>query len=161
MSQALFRLTLFLLTMFVGLPASAQATRAAGSREYDYILSACISIGQKDVAMLGGEQSIFPASELELFYREDLNKDIHVDYSKTILAQAPEHGEIGSSKPGYFGYTPKPGFVGQDKAVFMVEAEGKKYKVTIALAVRNDYVNESNPTCDSDLHFKPKLIKAR
>jgi len=50
-------------------------------------------------------------------------------------------------------YEPEPGYEGQDRAVFMAEFEGKRYKIIVVIEV-SQYVDESASVCP-----KPQLIK--
>jgi len=138
------------------------ATPVAGSTlQPDYILKQCQeteSTGDPRSAM----RSVDPAGWLAVYIG---NRDHRVIYSnpealaaiKTTLLEGTTHGKISSvvdntGRPWY-RYDAVPEYVGKDRAVFMAEFEGKRYKIVIDLRVFIG-VDENNPTCPP-----PQLIK--
>lgn len=77
---------------------------------------------------------------------------------KTTLLQGTQRGNLLSSTSNAgrttYHYDPAPGFYGDDKAIFMAEYAGKRYKIVIQIKVTENF-NENDPQCPN----KPVLIK--
>jgi len=73
------------------------------------------------------------------------------------LLEGTKHGELVPHTSGsgirYYMYAPTPEYDGDDRAVFMAEFEGKRYKIVVNLKVQM-YVDENTPLCP-----QPQLIK--
>lgn len=142
----------------------AQAT-ASGSTapQPDYILQQCQeteSTGDPRSAM----HAVDPAGWLGV-YIENRDKRV-VDFASiknVTLLESTTHGKITAEVDNIglvsYRYDPAPNYVGNDKAVFMAEFEGKVYKIVINLVV-SIVVDESplltgqTPVCPT-----PQLIK--
>jgi hypothetical protein len=121
----------------------AQAvTQGAGSTlQPDYILNDCKetqSAGDPRSAM----RAVDPAFMLKNYLEwHDKTGKLEVDLVaiKTTLLEGTTHGKISSvvdntGRPWY-RYDAVPEYVGKDRAVFMAEFEGKRYKIVIELHV--------------------------
>ena len=141
------------------------ATLAAGgsAQQPDYILKVCQeteSTGDPRSAMRG----VDPAGWLAVYLGNRSDRDIYGDSAtlasiKTTLLEGTKHGEITAEVDNTgrtsYGYDPVPEYVGKDRAVFMAEFEGKRYKIVIDLRVFI-MVNEYKPVCP-----QPQLIKVK
>ena len=139
--------------------AQAVAPATGTTPQPDYILNACKeteSTGDASSAM----RAVDPASWLATFLGNRDNRIIDMATRATIkptLLQGTQHGNLLSSVSNTgrttFHYDPTPDYIGNDRAVFLAEFEGKVYKIVLELKVKL-IVNENNPTC-----FEPTLIK--
>lgn len=136
------------------------ATLAAGSsnQQPDYILKACSeteSTGDPRSAM----RAVDPAYALKNYIQNRDKHYVELAAIKTTLLEGTTHGKITSGTTNYgrtaYGYDAEPNYVGKDKAVFMAEFEGKRYKIVVDLRVFT-MVNENDPTCPP-----PQLIKVK
>lgn len=77
----------------------------------------------------------------------------HSSYKVTLLENS-SHGKLieNTSNAGvvssitHYMYHPKPSYLGKDKAVFMVEFEGKSYKVVLDIHVVGHVNDSDEPT---------------
>ncbi len=125
----------------------------------DFILKDCQeteSAGDPRSAM----RAVDPAGMLAIYLQNHNNRTINAQMLaaiKTTLLEGTTHGKIfaGVDNTGRtsYHYDAQPNYVGKDRAVFMAEFEGKRYKIVLELRVFI-MVNEYNPTCPP-----PKLIK--
>ena len=138
----------------------AQASAPVVTPQPDYILNKCKeteSTGDPSSAM----RTVDPAYMLKNFlYTYSKGKQIaDLVAIKTTLLQDTSHGKITSvvdnTGRSWYAYDPTPNYVGNDKAVFQAEFEGKVYKIVLELRVFL-MVNEYEPTCPP-----PKLIKVK
>jgi hypothetical protein len=129
----------------------AQAATPA-SPQSDYILKACQeSINYSDAAVFDG---IGIAGEIKNYIQNRDNRPVKLDSIKNITQlEATKHGKITSEGV----YIPERGYLGNDRATFMAEFEGKRYKVIVDIHVvtyidpGTDYPTTTCPP--------PKLIK--
>ncbi len=133
------------------------AVSGAGSNTQQpiYLLKTC------DEFQSGVEGWATPAGWLAVSLGNQNNRDILDDRTalasiKITLLEAPKHGTFtpDSTGQGYL-YTPEPGYLGNDKAVFMAEFEGKYYKIVENLIV-SVAINDTVPLCPAPA---PTLIK--
>jgi hypothetical protein len=104
----------------------------------DFILKACketASTGDTNYLMNG----IDPAGMLAVYLGNRSNRDILGNSAalaaiKTTLLEDAKHGEVIVGTRSY-QYDPTAGYVGNDKAIFMAEFEGKRYKIIVELHV--------------------------
>lgn len=130
----------------------------SATQQPDYILKECQeteSMGDPRSAMRG----VDPAYMLKNYIQ---NRDDHyVDLAsiKTTLLEGTTHGEITTEVDNTgrtsYGYDPVPEYIGKDRAVFMAEFEGKRYKIVVNLVVSLG-VDENSPQCP-----EPQLIKVK
>ena len=126
----------------------------------DYILKVCtepVSTGSTRYVA----NSVSPAFGLKNYLQ---NRDKHyVDLAaiKITLLEGTKHGEIVSGIADYarssYLYNPTEGYAGKDKATFMAEFEGKRYKIIVELHVFDVAPSENNS--DTNSCPPPKLIK--
>lgn len=139
--------------------AEQKAGPAPVAPQPDYLLNVCAqteSTGDPMSAMRG----VDPAGMLQV-YIENYQVHHYVDIAgitNTAMLEDTTHGKLIAKTSGsgrvYFMYEPEPGYVGNDKAVFMAEFGGKRYKITVELHVFV-MVDEKLPsTCPP-----PQLIK--
>lgn len=144
------------LTSTVLVQGAAHGTGA--TPQPDYVLNECQdteSTGEPTSAMRGVDPAYMLKNHLQNQVRQYI--DIAAIRNVTLL-EGTEHGKIvgGTDNLGLtsYRYDPPPGYVGTDKAVFMVEHEGKRYKIVVELNV-SLMVDEKVPsTCPP-----PRLIK--
>lgn len=107
-----------------------QATSSAAPPP-DYLLKICgekASTGDTNYLMNG----INPAGGLKNFLQNRDKEYVDLAAIKVTLLESPKHGELqGETVSGVlaFMYYPQEGYVGNDKATFMAEFEGKRYKI--------------------------------
>jgi hypothetical protein len=134
----------------------AQSGSTAGAApQPDYILKDCMK-SEHSADPRSAAYSVDSAGALKDFIQGRDNRDIDLALFKPSLLQGTQHGKIteGVDNLGFtsYRYDPNPDFYGDDQAIFMVEFEGKRYKVIYQIKVV-EYV-EDNTTCPP-----PKLIK--
>ena len=139
----------------------AQAATPGATPQPDYILKAC-----KETETTGDPRSAMRAVDPAFMLKNYLdwhnntgNQLVDLTDIKITLLEGTTHGELDSGTTNYgrtaYGYDPEPDYVGKDRAVFMAEFEGKRYKIVLELRVFT-VVDENNPTCP-----EPKLIKVK
>lgn len=130
----------------------AQAATPAAPQP-DFILKACketASTGDTNYLMNG----IDPAGMLAVYLGNRSNRDILSNSTalatiKITLQEETKHGKLdGEFVSGRlaFMYEPTEGYVGNDKAIFMAEFEGKRYRIIVELHVFGVAPMESQPT---------------
>ncbi len=138
----------------------AQATvPAAGTPpQPDYILKACSeteSTGDPRSAM----RAVDPAGMLKNYIQNRDKHYVELASIKTTLLEGTTHGkittEVDNTGLTFYGYDPISDYIGNDRAVFLAEFEGKRYKIIVELHVL-DMVNEYITTCPP-----PQLIKVK
>ena len=139
----------------------AQAAAPGATQTLDYILQQCQeteSTGNPRSAMRG----VDPAGWLAVYLGNRDHRDIYGDRAAmasitTTMLEGTKHGkifaEVDNEGLTSYHYDPTPGYVGKDRAVFISEFNGKRYKIVIDLVV-SLVVNENEPVCPP-----PKLIK--
>jgi VCBS repeat-containing protein len=125
----------------------------------DYILKLCKeteSAGDPRSAM----RAVDPAGMFAIYLQNHNNREVTdamLAAIKTTLLEGTTHGKIttGVDSTGRtsYHYDAEPNYVGKDRAVFLAEFEGKRYKIVLDLRVFT-FVDENNPTCPP-----PQLIK--
>lgn len=115
----------------------------------DYLFKVCSEISNSS------PRSVDPAGRLAVYLGNKSNRDLLNNPTalasiKTTLMEGTMHGKLIS--PSYM-YNPDPDYLGTDKAVFMAEFEGKKYKIVVEIKVLI-VIDQNSSQCD-----KPKLIK--
>lgn len=135
----------------------AQSDMAAATQP-DYILKYCReteSTGDSQSAM----RAVDPASMLIIYLQQYKGAGFidDAEIKNITLLEDAKHGAIISGTTNYgriaFGYDPTPEYVGNDKAVFMAEYKGVRYKIVVDLRVFL-FVDEKAPVCPP-----PQLIK--
>ncbi|MBI5429459.1 MAG: hypothetical protein HY938_03250 [Nitrosomonadales bacterium] len=118
----------------------AQADTAVGSTpQPDYLLKVCqnttSNVNDKTAAIRG----VYPAGMLRTFFSNQRDMIIDVTKIKTTLQESTTHGKLvehtADNGAVYYMYEPTPDYVGDDRAVFMAEFEGKRYKIVVNLKV--------------------------
>ena len=129
--------------------AQAATPGAGNTLQPDYLLNVCSeteSTGDPMSAMRG----VDPAYGLKNYIQNQIHHYVDIATIKNItLLEGTTKGKLNAktSDSGrvYFMYDPEPGYVGNDKAVFMTEFEGKRYKIVVELHVFV-MVNEKLPS---------------
>ena len=132
-------------------------TTGASPLQPDYILKYCTetaSTGDSRSAM----RAVDPAGMLRNYLQNRDKHAIELSLIKNIsLLENTKHGEITTEVDNtgltFFGYDPEPEYVGRDRAVFMAEYQGVRYKIVVDLRVFL-FVDEKAPVCPP-----PQLIK--
>jgi hypothetical protein len=141
--------------------ASLAEKRGLSPIAFDYILKTC-----KETETGGDPRSamraVDPAGMFAIYLQNNNNRtvdDAMLSAIKITLLEDTKHGEVTSVVDNtgryWYRYDPEPDYVGKDRAVFMAEFEGKRYKIVLELRVFT-IVDENNPTCP-----EPKLIKVK
>jgi hypothetical protein len=138
--------------------AQADTSGAGATPQPDYILKYC-----KETESTGDSQSamraVDPASMLIIYLQQYKGAGFidDAEIKNVTLLEGTKNGVITSGTSSYgriaFGYDPEPEYVGKDKAVFMAEYQGVRYKIVVDLRV-SLFVDEKAPVCPP-----PKLIK--
>jgi hypothetical protein len=132
--------------------AQANVSDGSISHQPDFILETCKetrSVGDLTTAM----NVVDPAGWLAGYLGNQRHRDLYTTASasiKPILLESTNHGKLIPKTTGsgvaYFMYEPESGYEGQDRAVFMAEFEGKRYKIIVVIEV-SQYVDESASVC--------------
>ncbi|MBI5429000.1 MAG: matrixin family metalloprotease [Nitrosomonadales bacterium] len=123
------------------------------TQQPDYLLKTC------DEFSSGGGGLVDPAGWLAAYLGKQDQRVINPATINSILLDAPKHGKIISGISNYgrihYRYDTEPGYLGKDKAIFMAEFEGKRYKIVANLVVTQTIdENALVPVCPP-----PQLIK--
>ena len=140
---------------------AADTSVAGATPQPDYIFTGCKetpSAGDTTTAMNGVNPAGWLALELSHSSKRDIiNNSTALGSIKLTLLEGTSHGELvpHTSESGilYYMYAPIPKYEGDDRAVFMVEFEGKRYRIVVNLIVKKT-VDENTPLCP-----QPQLIK--
>ena len=93
-------------------------------------------------SIFSGGISLFSSASAGLLFPEarfnvDLQQSIY--FAKSQVIEQPRHGTLSpEGSPATFKYFPNPGFVGNDRAVFMVNIDGHEIKVIQYIKVVSD-----------------------
>ena len=153
----------------VVLVADRSAASGKSTKRYDFILNDCRPVSSWDEEPDSGERYIDPVGMLINYMNNNRQSGAGIDLYKDralfrnlTLIESVKHGSIvaveekfkGAEDFEYFHYNPILDYKGQDSASFMVEFEGKQYKIAVDLLVEPSVGNTSFENCP-----KPKLIK--
>lgn len=139
--------------------AQAVTPSVGSTTQPDFILKYCSeteSSGDSWSAMRVVDPAFMLKNYLE---RHDKTRTLVIDLAsiKTKMLEGTTHGnifaEVDNKGLTSYHYDPVPAYEGKDRAVFMAEFEGKRYKIVVDLVV-SLVVNENDPVCPP-----PKLIK--
>lgn len=137
----------------------AQAsTSGAGSdtQQPDYILNACQET-EHTVDPRSALRGVDPAGLLGVYLENRDRKPVNMAAIKTILLEGTKHGKIVAEIDNLgltsYVYDPEAEYLGNDRAVFMAEFEGKRYKIVVDIKVL--YIVDDN----SNQCPEPQLIK--
>lgn len=138
--------------------AQAATPGAGATPQPDFILKDCQET-EHTADPRSALRGVDPAGMLRNFISNQVNHGIDLAAIKNItLLEGAKHGkittEVDNTGLTFYGYDPEPGYLGNDRAVFMAEFEGKRYKVIIDLHVLNMVRDFDLSTCPP-----PKLIK--
>ena len=105
-------------------------------------------------------RSVDPAGAVRNYVQELRNRAIDITEFKPTLLLGPRHGTLNYevAKSGYMFYTydPETGFLGKDRAVFMVEYQGKHFRVIVDIQVL-EIIDIHESRCPA----RDKVIKLR
>jgi Matrixin len=118
----------------------AQAANNTSALKPDYQLTICQeteSTGDPRSAL----RAVDPAGMLIVYLENYKHRKFAWNAEAAIklsLLEGPTHGKLTSGTTDgqtYYGYNAEPNYVGNDKAIFMAEFEGKRYKIVVNLVV--------------------------
>jgi len=125
-----------------------QAATPSAAQQPDYLLKACTEFSRE------GGGVVDPAGMLAVELENRGHK--YADFSAAVASikltqlEGTKHGkltaEIDNVGMRSYLYVVDPGYLGKDKAVFMAEFEGKRYKVVINFVI-TEGINENSPQC--------------
>jgi hypothetical protein len=127
----------------------------------DYILNLCQET-EHTTDPRSAFRGVDPAGWLAVELGNRNNRDILNNPSvmaaiKVTLLEGTKHGQLTAGVSNYgrvaYRYDPEAGYLGDDKAVFMAEFEGKRYKIVVEIKVL-EIVDYNSPQCGA-----PQLIK--
>jgi len=130
-----------------------QAATSDAAQQPDYLLKACTEFSS------GGGGVVDPATWLVVQIGNREHRDLYplAATVKFSLLEDVMHGKLipltSGTGSAYYKYLAAPDYLGNDKAVFMAEFEGKRYKVIINFVI-TEGIDENNPKC-----LQPELIK--
>ena len=100
-----------------------------------------------------------PAYMLKNFLQHRDKQYIELAAIKLTQLEDTKHGELIPLTSGsgrlYYKYIAEPDYLGNDKAVFMAEFEGKRYKVVVNFVI-SDGIDDYNPKCPESELIKLK-----
>ena len=109
-----------------------------GTPRPNYILTDCQEIPEMTPSS-SAQRAVDPPGAIDVYITHRGGKSIRPESAAVTLIEKPKHGvlteEVANTGYRFFGYDQKPGFVGKDRAVFLVEAGGERYKVVVTLVV--------------------------
>jgi hypothetical protein len=109
------------------------------------------SSGDANSAIRGVDPAGWLAIELgNRSNRDILNDPVALGTIKLTMLESTAHGNLISKTSAsgrvYYMYNAEPGYTGKDKAVFMAEFEGKRFKIVVNLIV-SIVVDENTKLC--------------
>jgi hypothetical protein len=135
---------------------TAQAEAGGATLPPDFILNECQETDHTK-APTSAFRGVDPAYMLKNYF-SSISREIKLADIKTTMLQGTLHGKIFSEVDNTgitaYHYDPAPGFLGDDRAVFMAEYGGKRYKIIVNIKVMQT-VDERSPVCPD-----PVMIKA-
>jgi hypothetical protein len=137
----------------------AAAADAVGKQPVDYLIRSCTET-EHDLKPDNALRGVHPAAAVMGYMQRLQKKFLDIAEFKPTLLQGPQQGSleyiVGNDGSMFYAYDPKPGFLGKDKAVFMVEYRRMHFKVSIDIHVL-EIVSAHESTCPS----RPTVIKLR
>ena len=140
-----------------------QASSVDAMPQPNYILKGCTETENPPIDPTSGTKIVAPATllaiEVERRGKPFTDFSASVASIKTTLLEGSTHGKLipHTSNTGemYYFYEAEQGYLGNDKAVFMAEFEGKRYKIVMELhVVQFEDGSDNGSSCPP-----PKLIK--
>jgi hypothetical protein len=142
-----------------------QAETASAPPAPDSVLNVCRETASQAQFAGTAIRGIDPVVMLANALNSVTGKPVVMDYSviKNItLLEGTKHGELltrtASDGRTTFRYNPIPNYVGEDRAVFMAEFEGKRYKIVVNLKVSLG-VDYNDPLCPENPYELIKVTK--
>ena len=136
----------------------AQTVAPGAVTHPDYLLNICTekpSAGGLITAMNMVDPATWLAVQLENRGKQFANFDAATSSIKLTQFVATTHGELipqeTDSERIFYIYQSELGYVGKDRAVFIAEFEGKRYKIVIDLIV-SMVIDEDSPQCPPPTH---------
>jgi hypothetical protein len=141
----------------------AQAAAGSNTPPADFILNACQETDDTTPSW-SAMRVVDPSFMLKNYIEgRDVPAPVNLADIKTTLLQGTRHGkiatEVDNTGLSSYRYDPDSGYLGRDKAVFLAEYAGKRYKINIEIKVLV-VVDERQPVCDDPVMIKaPKPAK--
>ena len=136
----------------------AQAGNASAAASPDFILEACKETEHTPNNPRSALRVIDPAYMLQN-YAASVGRDFALADIKTTVLESTKNGkltaEVDNTGTLSYRYDPTPGFLGNDRASFMAEYGGKRYKIIADIKVLLG-IDENSPVCPD-----ATLIKVR
>lgn len=132
--------------------SNAMALPEVSQAKYDAAYSVCkamVPVGHRDFSLVNG---VGPSSPI-LGYFMSRGEAYDIKSWKKTLVEHPKHGELISQPTGGYFYYPKDGYLGPDQLSWVVEAQGKKFKVIETVWVAN--VAPEYGGCPDDYKLPP------
>lgn len=127
------------------------------STQADFILNDCMETHPTPDDPTSAWRGVDPAYMLKNYIQAEEQTTVNLADIKTTLLQGTNHGKLLTSTSNYgrttYHYDPESGFIGTDKAVFMADFAGKRYKINVEIKVLI-VVDERQSQCD-----RPDMIK--
>ena len=131
---------------------NATTVPTAANEKYDAAFSVCtavVPVGHKDFELVNGVGSSSPI--LEYFMLRGDEYDIKT-WKQTLIGK-PVHGEFIQQPNGGYVYHPNEEYLGPDQITWVVDAEGKKFKVIMTVWVAD--VAPEYGGCPPDYELPP------
>ena len=140
--------------------AQTAAPAGAGSApKADYLLTDCQEIPTISEPT-SAERSVDPAYALKNFLQKRRGHYIELSNIRIDMLENAQHGNlyelVGPKGEKSWAYEPKPGYEGKERAVFMAEFEGKRYKIVVTIYANPFYTRADDPEY---CRQAPRLIK--
>lgn len=115
---------------------SAVAPSLTSQQKYDAAFSVCeavVPVGHRDFDLVNG---VGPSSSI-LGYFMTRGESYDTKTWKKTLVESPQHGKLIQQPNAGYVYYPNGGYLGPDQLTWVVEAEGKTFKVIETVWVAN------------------------
>ncbi len=114
----------------------------------DYIVSMCTETEDRK-GLNDALSTVSPVSMLKHYLWDHMSKRVEAEDVEIDLIQGVQHGNldvrIANDGHKFYKYHPDTGFLGDDRAIFLVKYEGKHYKIILdikVLYIVDEYVSE-------------------
>jgi hypothetical protein len=141
----------------------AQVPAAGTTPTVNYVLNDCQhtqSTGDPTSAV----RAVDPAYGLKNYIQWTEKRYVDLAAIKVSLLEPTTVGKLVEGLTNYgrvvYRYAPPEGYVGSDRAVFLAEFEGKRYKIVLDLRVFEEFTEISDPVCPDATLIEVKKPKS-
>jgi hypothetical protein len=108
-----------------------------------------------------GSSATSPAAVVALYYQNIEGRVFGYEGARVSVIESPQHGNLQATDDGAYYYFPESGYLGKDRVTFLVEIDGRKFKVVHYVQMMEivpEYAHEDRQYCPNGFVWKISAI---